>query len=502
MQIKGDLEREKANGNTLRNQLNVETDKVSTIQTELDQEKANVATIKAELVKEKATLEDLKTEFQMEKTALIDHEISCHNSFESELKKIKTEYHKEKEKHAATISLSEKLQKQLDQECANISSMKGEYEQELNDINVTLKEKEKHLEELKVQSNSLKTEISKAKEEIEKAKDDESTRIATQKDQYWQEKLQEELQAQKKRYEAKVKSIHDTLTAKFKVKLEECIAKWKADVAEKDKKLAEYDKHCNVAKENAIKYEERYGVAKRKIEEVVTTLDEVTGECNKKDAEVKELKKSNILMEVQLAEIQGKPSVDTLSLENQHLQQEIKKLRNQSRSLQVQFDAANAKIRELQKPNGSSKSTSALPMIMVDNKVSKKGGHHVNDGFKMPTAKNTPGRTRASRTQSEVTMARRPPQGSGSLFTMNDEEGEMFSNSYLSDLKAGRCSTGDNGGRISELARRNTMQPAHLKSSYPAETQFRPAEEFTDDDLRIGAIQKLTDATSNLSVDR
>ena len=45
------------------------------------------------------------------------------------------------------------------------------------------------------------------------------------------------------------------------------------------------------------------------------------------------------------------------------------------------------------------------------------------------------------------------------------------------------------------------MQPAHLKSSYPAETQFRPAEEFTDDDLRIGAIQKLTDATSNLSVD-
>ena len=46
------------------------------------------------------------------------------------------------------------------------------------------------------------------------------------------------------------------------------------------------------------------------------------------------------------------------------------------------------------------------------------------------------------------------------------------------------------------------MQPAHLKSSYPAETQFRPAEEFTDDDLRIGAIQKLTDATSNLSVDR
>merc|ERR1719266_2850074 len=75
----------------------------------------------------------------------------------------------------------------------------------------------------------------------------------------------------------------------------------------------------------------------------------------------------------------------------------------------------------------------------------------------------------------------------------------MFSSSYLSDMKDGICSI--ESGRISELARRNTMQPAHLKSSYPAETQFRPAEEFTDEELRIGNIQKLTDATSNLSVD-
>ena len=115
--------------------------------------------------------------------------------------------------------------------------------------------------------------------------------------------------------------------------------------------------------------------------------------------------------------------------------------------LQVQCDAADIKIRELQKPNGSSKSTSALPMTTDEKNVPKKGDD-VNDGFKMPNAKNTPGRTRASRTQSEVAMARRPPQGYGSLFMTNDEEGEMFSNSYLSDLKAGRCALGDNGGRI------------------------------------------------------
>ena len=46
------------------------------------------------------------------------------------------------------------------------------------------------------------------------------------------------------------------------------------------------------------------------------------------------------------------------------------------------------------------------------------------------------------------------------------------------------------------------MQPAHLKSSYPAETQLRPPSEFTDDDLRNGRIEReLEEATANLSVD-
>ena len=63
----------------------------------------------------------------------------------------------------------------------------------------------------------------------------------------------------------------------------------------------------------------------------------------------------------------------------------------------------------------------------------------------------------------------------------DDEAGEMFSSSYLSDLKTGggfdssselnrgRLSSANSvdSGRIKELARRNSMVPLHLKSSYP-----------------------------------
>ena len=75
------------------------------------------------------------------------------------------------------------------------------------------------------------------------------------------------------------------------------------------------------------------------------------------------------------------------------------------------------------------------------------------DVFKMPcVSKHTPGRAKAGRTQSEASMPRRPPLGSGAFFETNDEAGEEFSSSYLTDLKDGRCNV--DPSRLSELARR------------------------------------------------
>ena len=89
--------------------------------------------------------------------------------------------------------------------------------------------------------------------------------------------------------------------------------------------------------------------------------------------------------------------------------------------------------------------------------------------FKIP-GPNTPGRSKTGRTVSDSRMnttanrSMRPPAGAGNFFSCDEEAGEMFSNSYLMDLKSGSCDV-DSSDRISELARRNTLCPPHLKAS-------------------------------------
>lgn len=73
----------------------------------------------------------------------------------------------------------------------------------------------------------------------------------------------------------------------------------------------------------------------------------------------------------------------------------------------------------------------------------------------------------------------------GANLKMEDEEGEIFNNTYLTDLKSGRMSppfAGRDSIRYSELQQRNSMVPPHLKSSYLP--QYVDGN-LTDEDNRV-----------------
>jgi len=164
--------------------------------------------------------------------------------------------------------------------------------------------------------------------------------------------------------------------------------------------------------------------------------------------------------------------------------------------------------RESLRRDSSSSSVRSRPSIPGRaDRQSRQSTSNLDDSvFKLP-GPNTPGRAKQGRTVSDSRMAAlaaskyKPPSGSGSLFHCDEEAGEMFSSSYLTDLKDGVCDITDNS-RMSELARRNSLYPAHLKSAYPIESQFCEDEDITEDAIRFSKIGRPSDFTAPSPVTR
>lgn len=83
---------------------------------------------------------------------------------------------------------------------------------------------------------------------------------------------------------------------------------------------------------------------------------------------------------------------------------------------------------------------------------------------------------------------------------MEDEEGELFDNTYLDELQSGdRISpSGRDSLSLDEIQRRNSMVPPHLRSSYTA--QFSDSTPNASDDVFLKVKIKLISViiTSNI----
>merc|ERR1719350_74319 len=290
------------------------------------------------------------------------------------------------------------------------------------------------------------------------------------------------LAEQKERYDKRHKEVIATQAKKWQGKMKEfCeIANEKVTKAEEKLAAAETKVKSQESELNSI------GASNERLKKMVERLEEAE-KLSEKEKEMLETRynKAKEDGKTLLAKYERQKEATAKATEQAAdqneivtIRQELIRVKSDNRTLTNQLSYADTRLRELGRHEGFGTSKRSRESLAVPGRVTRQTSSRDSEDsgvFKLPgsqSSQGTPGRTRTSRTVSETRVGRiRPPIGSGSLFHADEEVGEVFSSSYLTDLKDGNCLL-DDTGRMSELARRNTMAPAHLKSAYPIESQF------------------------------
>ena len=357
------------------------------------------------------------------------------------------------------------------------------------------RESEKTIKSLKEENKSLKESKKNEQQVVEKLKAKYKTEI---------EKLSIQVQDHDKLYENSM-----VLSQKYettKGKLSECVQELgEAKTAQEhyQKQVTKYKEHLTKLTENLKKEKELNAQLvknkqpyKDKLEDQEVVIKRLRSEKSSLEAQVshadsqlRDLKKqisSNHLATT------GRPSMRLReSMSESQLRRKRESSTASSSSIENQSDKRPL-IQDRMKKSVSQHVTSA-----ISNNFQKPSTRSVSASNVKSTAKTTkenrvPKPTinleipddSLSRTSSSSSVGRSVPQNMGGLFNCADEDEECFNNKYLMDMKAGRCNVDVNWHRISELQRRNSLYPPHMRSAYAAEMQYDSSNPLTDDQLR------------------
>ncbi|XP_015041695.2 sporulation-specific protein 15 isoform X2 [Drosophila pseudoobscura] len=222
----------------------------------------------------------------------------------------------------------------------------------------------------------------------------------------------------------------------------------------------------------------KYQEAKKKIDELQVNLKDQRNEMEGKLEKMKNKMRTLYTAEVtRMKEKQereaahNKAELEALTSQNNKYEEHTRKLSNQIVRLnerileqQKQHAITTTKLRHMQATSEATKSSSSLSTLTVA-------------GSATTGAKGTGTGTGTAASATEDWQPFKRPSAPSSNLAMEDEEGEVFNNTYLTDLKLGRVPD----ITAEELNYRNSLQPPHLRSTYAAQYDVGSQDEDPKD---------------------